>query len=275
MAIIRQSLTETANTFSQNQTLNGTANTAPNQTAASASSLMTRSLASDEPFFNLGACYRPASLTYGFAGTSAQSSQIAGTNGLAVIGSGTTATGYGRATLGQGLSTFSNFSGGGINFNRKIGVATRFFIGARTPNNLIRLIVGGNGAVPATADQNALSNNGFGWEIRFTGTDTEVRIFVHNGTTYSTSPSWQNLGVTGDHLYTVMYLAIYSNAAGLITCFYGINGNRNLSTITLSGGPTGNTLFANSYVDLVCVNGSTPSNGFTLALTDALFTTNL
>jgi len=59
MAIIRQSLTETANTFSQNQTLNGTANTAPNQTAASASSLMSRTLVDDEPFFNIARCFNP------------------------------------------------------------------------------------------------------------------------------------------------------------------------------------------------------------------------
>jgi|LakMenE01Jun11ns_1017448.scaffolds.fasta_scaffold9789962_3 hypothetical protein len=37
-------LLETANTFTQNQTLNGTNSTAPNQTAASGSSLMTRDL---------------------------------------------------------------------------------------------------------------------------------------------------------------------------------------------------------------------------------------
>ena len=40
-------LLETANTFTQNQTLNGTNNVAPNQTAASGSSIMTRSLLDD------------------------------------------------------------------------------------------------------------------------------------------------------------------------------------------------------------------------------------
>jgi hypothetical protein len=281
MAIIRQSLTETANTFSQNQTLNGTANTAPNQTEASASSLMTRSLAGTEPFFNLGACYRPASLAFGNtgAGSMAMSAILPGTNSLASIASGTTATGYGRATLGQGLSTYSTYSGGGIGFGgRRIGVATRFFIGIRSPNNLIRLIVGGNGAVPPTADQNALSNNGFGWESRFTGTNEhEVRLFAHNGTTYSTS-SWQSLStatVSGDWLYNAVYISVVSNGAGLITCFHGLNGNRNLSSFTLSGGPIGNAPNPTSYVDLVCVNGATPANGWSIGLTDAMFITNL
>jgi hypothetical protein len=56
-------LLETANTFSANQTLNGTNNTAPNQTAASGSSIMTRDLVDAR-----------ASLVFWFVQTSANAS---------------------------------------------------------------------------------------------------------------------------------------------------------------------------------------------------------
>jgi hypothetical protein len=276
MAIIRQSLTETANTFSQNQTLNGTANTAPNQTAASASSLMTRSLAGTEPFFNLGACYRPASLAFGNAGAGSSAITFQGSNTQAWIGSGTTATGYGRVSLTNGFGTHpTNMSGGGITFNRQIGVAVRLFFSLPNLNSLTRMVVGGNAGVPATADQNALSARGFGWEVRRNGTPYEVRLFAHNGTTYSTS-SWQSLETataSSDWLYNAVYISVVSNGAGLITCFHGLNGNRNLSSFTLSGGPQLPSAFANNSADLVVVNTTTPLNG-SVALTDTMLICN-
>jgi hypothetical protein len=262
-------------TLSQDLTLNGTANTAPNQTAASASSLMTRSLAGTEPFFNMGACYRPASLLLGSAGTSSTATTIAGQNALASLNSGSSTSGYARATLGRGLSTAPAFSGGGITFARKMGVATRFFIGSRNLAPRLRMVIGGNGAAPATADADALSVIGFGWESRLNGTTQEIRIFSHNGTTYSTSPSWQSLGATGDNLYNAYYISIYSDGAGNITCYYGINGTRNLSTITLSGGPTGAGDPTNSYVDLVVTNSSTATSNYSIILTDAMFITSI
>ena len=59
-------LLETANTFSANQTLNGTNNTAPNQTAASGSSLMTRDLGD--------ARYRVIHVPFSFAGNNSRTS---------------------------------------------------------------------------------------------------------------------------------------------------------------------------------------------------------
>jgi hypothetical protein len=261
--------------LTQNLTLNGTANVAASQTAASDSSLMTRSLVGDEPFFNMGSCYRPASLLLGSAGTSSTATTIAGQNALASLNSGSSTSGYARATLGRGLSTAPVFSGGGITFARKMGVATRFFIGSRNLSPRIRMVIGGNGAVPATADADALSVIGFGWESRLNGTTQEIRIFSHNGTTYSTSPSWQSLGATGDNLYNSYYISIYSDGTGNITCYYGINGTRNLSTITLSGGPTSAGNSANSYVDLVLTNSSTATSNYSIILTDAMLITRI
>jgi hypothetical protein len=261
--------------LTQNLTLNGTANVAASQTAASDSSLMTRSLSGDEPFFNMGACYRPASLLLGSAGTGSSATTIAGQNALASLNSGTATSGYSRATLGRGLSTAPAFSGGGITFTRKMGVATRFFMGSRNADPRIRLVIGGNGAAPATADADALSVVGFGWESRLNGTTQEIRIFSHNGTTYSTSPSWQSLGATGDNLYNAYYISIYSDGAGNITCYYGMNGTRNLSTITLSGGPTSAGNSTNSYVDLVLTNSSVATTNYSIILTDAMFITRI
>jgi hypothetical protein len=187
------------------------------------------------------------------------------------MNAGSSASGYARATLSRALTTVSSYSGQGIAFGRKLGVAVRFFVGQRPTDHLIRMVVGGNAGVPATSDANALSSVGFGWESRNNGGTQEFRLFAHNGATYSANSAWQSLGWVSDSLYNAAYIAVYSDGAGTITGFYGNNGNRNLSTITLSGGPTTPGNATNSYVDFLLVNNSAGSGvGYSATLIDSM-----
>jgi hypothetical protein len=254
-------LKDAANTFTANQTLDGTNNVAPNQTAASGSSLMTRALTSKEPFFSLGSNYTLAgNFAYGNTGTSSAAAAVTGDFRIARAVSGTAASGFGRITLTQGLSFAPNLTGGGIRYgDYTLGVAVRWFWGdtsAVDRGGVVRLIVGANGGTPATADANALSVVGFGWEARNTLADgSEWRLFAHDGTNY-TAGSWNAF----DGFTTTLrpfYIAVISDGAGNISGFLGNGGSRALTTIAITGGPTGNGNSTNSFVDFVAVNPST------------------
>lgn len=260
--------------LSDNLTLNGTTNVAPNQTAASASSLMNRALVDDESFFNLGAIYRPATLGFGSNGTGALAVATSnGDNRVANLASGTSNSGYARTTLTRGFNTVPSASGQGISFGgRRIGIATRFFICTSNFTNTdsrIRLVIGGNGGTPATANANALSTVGFGWEYRSSGTAHECRLFAHNGTTFVTS-AWNPIVAFQDLLGGSIYISVISDGNGLITGYIGEGGSRNLTSITLSGGPTTAGISDNSFADFVIVNSTTGTTTLSAALCDSL-----
>ena len=275
MAIIRQSLTETANTFSQNQTLNGTANTAPNQTAASASSLMSRTLVDDEPFFNIGRCFSPLPVpsTGVLRGTASVN-----TNGYyvnVVVPVNAAASSYARASLyRQPTAIYPDFDGtpNGIDFSKRLGfmlkIGYRSFSATLDPSptslnsTYLRVYMGGNGGVPAVANANALTNRGFGIEV--TDIDScadgcaqdQFRIFCHNGTTYSTS-AWFNLPTQGSFGGTI---GVVSNGAGTITAFYGSDINRpTIVGSSLTGGPTTSGPNTLNWLDAVVVNSNAPT----------------
>jgi hypothetical protein len=277
MAIIRQSLTETANTFSQNQTLNGTANTAPNQTAASASSLMSRTLVDDEPFFNIGRCFSP--LPVPSTGTAGGGTVSVNTNGYYVnvgIPENAAASSYARASLyRQPTAIYPNFvtPPNGIDFSKRLGFMLKigyrsyngtFSSSPTTLNNTyLRVYMGGNGGVPAVANANALTNRGFGIEV--TDIDfcadgclkDQFRIFCHNGTTYSTS-AWFDFPTSpaGSFGGTI---GVVSNGAGTITAFYGSDINRpTIVGSSLTGGPTTSGPNTLNWLDAVVVNSNAP-----------------
>jgi len=249
-------LLDAANTYSANQTLDGTNNVAPNQTAASGSSIMTRALTSEETFFSLGYVYRASSFTYGNNGTGSFAGVAAGDFRIATITSGSATSGFGRASISRGLHQVNGFTGGGIQFgNYILGAAIRFFwnqttLGANDGRS--RLIFGGNGGTPATADNNALSTVGFGWELQNTTTAQQWRLFAHDGTNYVTG-AWNNF----TNLSRPYYISVISNGNGTITGYFGEDGSRTLTTATLSGGPTSTTTSANSFLDLASANSST------------------
>lgn len=251
-------LKDAANTFTQNQTLNGTNNVMPNQTtAASDSSLMTRALVRDESFFMLGSNFFPRSFAFGNTGAGSSAAAVAGDHRLAFMNSGTATSGFGRVTVSRGLN---NTSGGGIRFGGfVIGGATRVVYNLNSSSgaldNRIRFIVGGNGGTPATADNDALSVVGFGWEIRSVVGGQEWRLFAHNGTSF-TGGAWQSATVSSFTLVPV-YLSVVSNGSGSVTGYFAVEGSRTLSSSTISGGPTTSGNATNNYVDFVVVNSST------------------
>lgn len=290
MAIIRQSITETANTFSQNQTLNGTANTAPNQTAASASSLMSRTLVDDEPFFNIGRCFSPLPVpsTGVLRGTASVN-----TNGNYVnlsLTEGIAASSYARASLyRQPTAIYADFGGtpNGIDFSKRLGFMLKIgykslnFTLSSSPttvnNTYLRVYMGGNGGVPAVANANALTNRGFGIEV----TDIDFcadgcfqdkfRIFCHNGTTYSTS-AWFDFPTFPQGSFGGT-IGVVSNGAGTITAFYGSDVNRpTIIGSSLTGGPTTSGPNTLNWLDAVVVNSNAPtfSSGMEVTIQNAM-----
>jgi hypothetical protein len=263
MAIIRQSLTETANTFSQNQTLNGTANTAPNQTAASASSLMSRTLVDDEPFFNIARCFSPLPVpsTGVLRGTASVN-----TNGnyvnLAVAFS-TAASSYARASL----ALVANTTTGGFAYGVRSGFMMRAMAagtgGWPSPNTATRVIMGGNAGVPAASNANALTASGYGLEIIQSG-DIEdnsgfIRVFCHNGTTYTAGTIQAiDFSVLGS-------FGVISNGSGSVSLFYGAGLARPTAINTISGGPT--SFVSSQWLDAVVVNSSAASSNNNASIT--------
>jgi hypothetical protein len=261
--------TSTANTWSDNQTFSGTANTAPSQTAASGSSLMTRDLVGYEALFQNGEVFLAHPLpAVGQAGLGAGSAASAGDRYANVI-SGSAVNGYGRASIYRCLTTVPSITGTAIDFSKKMGVSLRCMstlaIGS-DPNSRARIIFGGNGGVPATADANALTTRGFGLEMgNPTSTGHSGRLFAHNGTTYTTGawfPLWSG---NPAGVYPLTFI-LTSDGAGTITLYYSLAwaGSRsNLSTTSISGGPTVMT-GSLAWLDIVAVN---PSTGTPVSMT--------
>lgn len=213
---------------------------------------------------------------FGNTGTSSNAAET-GARGGALCSSGSSTSGYGRATLAQSFNQTSS-SGGGIRFNKAISVAgvAGIYCGASATSRT-RLVVGGNGGVPATADANALAVVGFGVEFRFLSTeDCECQLFAHNGTTYATS-GWS--GAIAGGLNRITAFIVASDGAGNIALYlsYGTGAaGRPSSTaiLTLAGGPTtqGNT--TNNRIDWIATNDSTGSpSASTATLFSALLDT--
>jgi hypothetical protein len=260
---ILTSPTLTSPTINSDATFNGSNNTAPNQTAASAASLMTREL-SDARYLGFANLRVIQSNTVSVANSGAGSSASGNdTQWYARGNPGTADNGYARMTVARGLNNLS-FSGNGIRFFLPIGGAFLIYAGCfpDSSEKSFRIIFGGNAGVPAPADSNALSTMGFGMEIKYESGSPKWRLFAHNGTTYTTSPSWQtfpgNPSSLGDHVACV----IESNGAGTISARvgygYGPNADlRNAAVHSITGGPTALGDLTNSYVDLVAVNPTT------------------
>jgi hypothetical protein len=262
-------LKDASNTFTQNQTLDGTNNVAPNQTAASGASLMTRDLSDINPLYSLGSIRLLGSFATGNSGAGSSASGIG--FGAAQLVSGTATSGYARASLAQGLNVNTMATGGGLNLGQSIAVAMTFGTINTSAENCIRLVVGGNGGVPAPADSNALTGRGFGVEITrnsATAGEANLRLFSHDGTSYTTSSFSANFTMTS---VRQMQLVLLKGINGVIELFFSHAQaskapSRPTTTplLTLSNGPSGTA--AGGFIDLVTVNSSTsgPTNPNTL-----------
>ena len=248
--------------------LGGTANTAPSQTASSGSSLMTRDLVDNNPLWSLGSVRVLASYATNNSGTASSTSVIG--FGSSQLVSGTATNGYARSSLLSALN-MNPATGFGINLSQSISVGMTFGTINTSAENAIRLVVGGNGGVPAPADSNALTGRGFGVEITRTGVtagEANLRLFSHDGTNYTTSSFSTNFTMTSARQ---MQLLITKGTNRVIELFFSHAAaskapSRPSTTplLTLSNGPSGTA--AGAFIDLVTVNNSTsaPVNANTL-----------
>jgi hypothetical protein len=180
---------------------------------------------------------------------------------------GTLANGYGRVTVARNVN--SNYLG--LVWGRSFSGA--FLVSGFLHNDArARIIFGGNGNVPANADSNALTSKGFGIEFGVISGQYSYRLFAHNGTSYTTSNSWQTApGLIFFFERPCAVILDYNGSGGVISarvsCGFGVGLDlRNATPHTITGGPT--TLGGgNPFVDCVVVNtNSTHSNTSSLKI---------
>jgi hypothetical protein len=228
---------------------------------------MSRTLVDDEPFFNIARCFNPLPVpsTGVLRGTASVNTD--GNYVNLTIPVSTAASSYARASLAR-YPTGS----GGIAYTNRLGFMIKGFVsgfGSTTQPMYIRIIMGGNGGVPAASNANALTGNGFGveiWAYDVSGdADIEIfaRAFCHNGTAY-------NVGTFIRIAFNAFSGSIgaISNGAGSVSLFVSEGLARPTSIQTISGGPTG--FGTNNWLDAVAVNSSagTNLNVTSLSITD-------
>jgi hypothetical protein len=255
-------LKDASNTFTQNQTLDGTNNVAPNQTAASGSSIMTRDLVDNEHLFAMHKNRRLAAYAFGNSGASSFAGQSEAHGGAVGLAAQAT-SGYARATLARGINNTSVLTGSGINFARRMAFGFVFSC-SLSPVGAVRFIVGGNGGVPAAADSDALSALGFGLEV----VESAVNVSLARARLFAFGASYVTSGWSSDFSKLAQVACVViSDGAGEIALHLDVAPNATqpparpplAPTLTLSGGPTTSGNSTNSRVDFVAVNPSTGS----------------
>ena len=234
-------------------------------------SVMTRRLVDNDRWIFSSRIWSP-SYAFAFAnsGTGSQAVTVAGEL-MATLDSGTSNNGYGKARLARGLNSSPGYSGSGIKFQREIGISLNIaLVTAGTEVNVFRIIAGTGSGAPAVAGTDPISDDGFGVEVRYDGTNTEWRVFGHNGTTLTTS-AWTNL-YTGNRLHPQMF-AVYSDASGNVTAYNTNQGGNTYTTITTTGGPTTGGASATSYASAECVNSASGTTSTRCKIYDVKFFT--
>ena len=234
-----------------------------------ATSLITRDDGDAAAFDNFGRTIQIYSPTVAFSGSGGVA-QTGNPTYIADIRTGTTANAYARATINRSLNQAVEIVGGGINFANPTSIALRLMLNMNDTIHKLRLVVGGNGGVPATADNDALAVVGYGFEVGLNASNfLTIASFRHNGTTFvkatPTVTTFTNL--THDDQFLTFVLT--NNGSGTITTEMK-SGRTVLFTSTQTGGPTTSGITANSYVDLVAVNGASSSAQIRASLQNAM-----
>lgn len=174
----------------------------------------------------------------------------------------TTANAWAQANLYRGITNEVSWSGGGIEFARKLGVSFRCaFLASGTQAQSIRYMVGGRANSVQAAGSNPIVSRGFGVEIRSrTGTTLEWRVFAHDGTSFSAS-SWTDIPSNATSVYT-KELYIYSDGSGNIEAGIDDRGGdgSTWTTKTTTGGPTANGNSTYPYITHEVVNAASGSS---------------
>jgi hypothetical protein len=250
-------------TATGNATLNGSGNLAPQQTADSASSLMTRELTDSNPLEAFSKV-RPL-LAYGSStGTGSTANLNTYALGSADLRSGTNVSGYARAVLYRGVNNPSHLTGSGIQLSQNLAVSFVTIVRDEIRTNAaIRFIVGGAGTgSPAPANSNALTGRGFGIEIARTSTTNmwpaasiRARLFAHDGTNYFTSDYTTDFAALNNNQFILNY-----TTNGTVSLRFSTAGNAparpsTTPVLTLTNGPVG-SFTVGQYIEYVSVNAS-------------------
>lgn len=197
-------------------------------------------------------------------GASAASGKFSG--GCA-MNAGLSATAYAKTTWNSSFGTITQSTGGAINFALGVGFYGTGLFSLDTTlaiGQAIRIILGDISTAPLDSTQNALSTRGFGFEIYNDSGTKKIRLFAHNGTTYSTSA-----GVSGYQFFYTYSMQFYvkNDPAGNVYLYFVENSSENNiipdfgdPIITMSGGPTSSTS-ANRYCTANIVMNGTNSPG--------------
>ena len=188
------------------------------------------------------------------------------------LNAGNSATSYAKVAFSSSFATVTGATGAPINFALGVGFfgIGLFDLGTATVGQAIRVIVGDDSesTVPLNSTQNALSTRGFGFEVYNDSGTKKIRLFAHNGTTYSTSA-----GVSGFQLsftYTMQFY-VKNDPSGNVYLYFAQNATENglvpqlptTPTITLAGGPTSETSAKRFVTVNIITNGTNnPANAY-------------
>ena len=251
-----------------------TSTTRPTSSASGAipsagTSLMTTVDVDAAAFDNFGRTFQVIGASYGNTGTSSS----AGTSYpsyIADLRTGSTANAYARASINRSLSQAVEITGGGINFSLPSAIAVRLMLNLSDTIHKLRLVVGGNGGVPATADNDALAVVGYGFEVGLNASNfLTIASFRHNGTTFVKATPTVTTLTNSTHDDQFLIFVLTNNGSGTITTEMK-SGRTVLFTSTQTGGPTTSGITANSYVDLVVVNGASSAAQIRCSLQNAM-----
>jgi hypothetical protein len=209
----------------------------------------------------------------GVSNSSGGASTTARFSGGFNLNAGNSATSYAKVAFSSSFATVTGATGAPINFALGVGFfgIGHFNLGTATVGQAIRVILGDDAesVAPFNSTQNALGTRGFGFEIYNDAGTKKIRLFAHDGTTYSTSA-----GVSGFQFaftYTVQFY-VKNDPAGNVYLYLAQNATENglvpalpaTPIITLAGGPTSATS-AKRFVTVNIITDGTNNPGTAFA----------
>lgn len=218
-------------------------------------------------------------------GNSSGGASSGGVGGFSV-NCGTTATAYGKVAYSSAFSSYTQRSGSGIDLTSGVGVygIGLISIGVSVSGQAFRVIVGDDsaGTVPAVSTSNAISTRGFGFEVFNNAGTRTVRLFAHDGITYSTSSGLTSFNFSSlDRVYGFW---VKNDSLGNVYLYMSQNTADNTwplpsfsdsPVLTMTGGPTANTS-AKRYVTFQAitdgVNNPANANAVLCQFEEVLFT---
>jgi hypothetical protein len=209
-------------------------------------------------------------------------------SGGIIMNAGNGATSYAKASWNSSFSTITQSTGGGINFGLGVGFYAWGLFSLDTTlavGQTIRIILGDDSSAttPANSTQNALTTRGFGFEIYNDSGTKKIRLFAHDGTTYSTSA-----GVSGYQFFYTYSMQFYvkNDSSGKVYLYFAESATENglvpdmpvNPIITMSGGPTSATSAKRYVTANIIMNGTNNpanANADLIQLDETIFTVGI